>query len=258
MSAWVNALLARINYSEKGPVSFSELPGLMQQFARHIPFENIDVIEQKDIPINLSYLKHKVTQQGRGGLCYELNPLFYQLLREVGFDVQMIRATINSSKKTLLHTHISTVLFYEGRSYLVEVGFGANQPLQPVPFTGEVVQATSGEYCIRREEAMDMYTLEKYNNGVLEISYSFDLKLIGDKEINEAKYKVTTDPDSPFNQSLLLTLTTPDGHRTLTESTFTVVSRGRKRKETIDAKRGSELMKTVFGVPVENYSVFFR
>lgn len=255
MQTWLRALLERIDYRGEFPPVFSTLPTLMQQFARHLPFENIDVIQQKNPSIDAAFLKRKLIDNGRGGLCYELNPLFYHLLREFDFQVQMIRATINSSRNTMKHTHISTVLFHKEEPYLVEVGFGANQPFHPVPFTGEFVQAPSGEYCIRREEAADMYTFEKYENGVLDISYSFDLKPIGDKEINEAKDKVTTDPNSPFNQSLLVTLSTADGHMTLSESTFTVISQGEKQKETVDETRRKEVMETLFGIDTTYTSV---
>src|SRR5699024_8365038 len=144
-------------------------------------------------------------------------------LEDLGFCVHMVQATINSSKNTLQHTHIATVLEHQGNRYLVDVGFGANQALQPVPFTGEIISTVSGDYRVRQLSDKNNFVYEKFYGDLLGISYTFRLMPVHEREVNRAKELLTTRPESPFNKGLLMTKTTENGHKTLTDSTFTVI-----------------------------------
>lgn len=247
MSRFLEGFLKRINYKGKETITFADLPKLMAQFAYHIPFENTDIMNELDHDIDKAFLFHKMIEHHRGGLCYELNPLLYYVLEELGFNVQMIQATINK-KKTLQHTHISTVLFYEGNRYLVDVGFGANQALQPVPFTGEFVSAVGGTYRVRELPEEGQYVYERFNNHALEISYLFTMKEISETEVNRAKNLVTIHTESPFNKGLLLTITTPKGHQTLTDTSLTVVENGQKQKENVNETKKQQITQQLFGI----------
>ena len=119
MNQFCTGIFKRIKYNKPLPVTFYDIPNLMEQFAYHIPFENIDVMKEKNSQIDKQFLYTKIVGQERGGLCYELNPLFFYLLEELGFHVQMVQATIDSPKKTLMNTHIATVLTHQSNLYLI-------------------------------------------------------------------------------------------------------------------------------------------
>src|SRR5699024_4192128 len=124
----------------------------MFQFAKHVPFENIDIINRQDMEINVDNLKNKIIDQDRCGLCYELNPMFYYFLKEIGFDVQMVAATVIGSDPGLNKTHLAIVLMTAENKYLIDVGFGSHLPLQPIPFTGRFVSSVTGKYRVRKAE----------------------------------------------------------------------------------------------------------
>ncbi|MBJ3143753.1 arylamine N-acetyltransferase, partial [Salmonella enterica subsp. enterica serovar Derby] len=50
-------------------------------FAHTIPFENLDVIASNTNTITMENLQNKILSRSRGGLCYELNTLFYYFLK---------------------------------------------------------------------------------------------------------------------------------------------------------------------------------
>src|SRR5699024_11851152 len=101
-------LFRRIEYPKK-TVQFSDLSLLMKQFAYHLPFENVDIMMNRKTLLEYDALYHKMIHNKRGGLCYELNPLLFYTLQELGFDVQMIHATIIDRKSTRLNSsHVST------------------------------------------------------------------------------------------------------------------------------------------------------
>ena len=59
-----------------------------------IPFENLDIHNNVPIKLSIEKIFDKVVNQNRGGLCYELNGLFYELLNAIGFDVKIISARV--------------------------------------------------------------------------------------------------------------------------------------------------------------------
>src|SRR5699024_1102434 len=243
----LKALFQRIEYP-KQTVEFSDLPLLMKQFAYHLPFENLDIMTNKTTSLEYAALHEKLVENNRGGLCYELNSLFYYTLQELGFDVQMIHATIMAANNPLEHTHISTILEYEGCQYLMEVGFGANQPLQPVPFTGEFVKAPSGSYRIVTAKDTGKFLFEKHAAGQLAISYAFSLEETTDRILYQAKELTENHAASKFNKGVLLTLTIPEGHLTATDTTFTRVVNGEKEKEDIKENQLFSISRTFFGI----------
>src|SRR5690625_4521390 len=104
MTFFSEKFLQRIQYEEKDTISFEDLPTVMSQFAKHIPFENIDVMLNIDREMKAEQLYEKIIKQNRGGLCYELNPLFYYFLKNYGFQVYMISATVLGSRNPLQGT----------------------------------------------------------------------------------------------------------------------------------------------------------
>ena len=53
----------------------------------HIPYENRDMIRGIPTSLEEKALFHKIVEQGRGGLCFELNGCFGYLLRALGYRV---------------------------------------------------------------------------------------------------------------------------------------------------------------------------
>jgi len=64
----------------------------------HIPFENLDIHYNKHIKLNIDSIYQKIIENKRGGFCYELNSLFYELLISLEFNAKMISARVFDTK----------------------------------------------------------------------------------------------------------------------------------------------------------------
>ena len=87
----------RIKYEGLTDTTFEVLSKLQELHLMNVPFENLDI--QNHIKIDLDNLFNKIVVRKRGGFCYELNGLFYQLLKEIGFAAKMVSARVYTNKK---------------------------------------------------------------------------------------------------------------------------------------------------------------
>ncbi|MEH6889919.1 arylamine N-acetyltransferase [Bacillus sp. JJ864] len=252
MNTFLNDFFNRIQY-EKQDVTFEDICTLQSQFAKHIPFENMSIIQNENVHITFEDVKRKIIDNRRGGVCYELNPLFYYALKELGFDVHLIGGTVFSNEENwLIQTHFATILHHNGQRYLIDVGFGSHHALQPLPFTGETITSPTGIYRIQKKETtFGEYSFEKYQDGKLEIGYDFFLARIDETALQNAKQIITHHEKSPFNKSPLLTKRTDDGHITLTDKTYTVIKEKQKSKQTIDTQTFRALALREFGIAIQ-------
>ncbi|EGG13528.1 arylamine N-acetyltransferase family protein [Cavenderia fasciculata] len=128
----------------EGNVTFDDLPMIMSAFSTKIPYNNFHLLEnQQHHPrISKQDLIEKVLVQGTGGLSYHLNGLMYHFLKDSGFNVKLVTCKLKILKSWTKHlVHISVILIYEGKQYLIEVGTGSHVPQLPIPLYDTPKQA---------------------------------------------------------------------------------------------------------------------
>ncbi|MDF2679714.1 MAG: putative arylamine N-acetyltransferase [Brevibacillus sp.] len=243
---------------EDEAVTFATLGNVLERTSKAIPFENLCIIANKTGEITRENLLNKMLVKNEGGLCYELNSILYFFLLENDFDAALTRGIVykqaTQEYQSIGRTHVTILLIHEGRTYLVDTGFGGNLPLKPVPLTGETVTSSNGEFRVKEENSVHGdYVLEmklKYKDTEWRIGYAFDsTKLISDvTEFHEIQTIIGEHPDSPFNKSPLATKLTESGNVTLTNTSFTKWEDGVVSKEVIDEERYRELLREWFGL----------
>src|SRR5256885_12239222 len=90
----IEAYLQRIGYQGSLVPNEQTLRALQLAHLYAVPFENLDIGLQRPIVLDLDLIFDKVVNQRRGGFCYELNGLFGELLKSLGFGVQMLSAGV--------------------------------------------------------------------------------------------------------------------------------------------------------------------
>jgi len=118
--------LQRINYMGELKPSLQVLTKLQKTHLLHIPFENLDIISKIPIELNIEKLYNKIVINNRGGFCYELNGLFHQLLKIIGFKLKMVSARVYNKKKGYgaEFDHMVIITRIKKVDYLTDVGFG--------------------------------------------------------------------------------------------------------------------------------------
>src|SRR6516162_8977502 len=136
----VEAYLRRIEYHGPGSPSGQTLRDLHRQHLYTVPFENLDIALGVPIALDPDALFDKIVSRKRGGFCYELNSLFSELLKGLGFRVEMLSARVRSAdgrfSREFDHMLLKVML---DESWIADVGFG-DSSLDPVPMWPKAVQ----------------------------------------------------------------------------------------------------------------------
>jgi len=130
------AYFTRIGYSGPREATLAALTELHRRHVGTICFESIDVGLDIPIPTSVAGIQDKLVHRGRGGMCLEHNLLFAAVLETLGFTVHRHLGRVRRGNTTDVRFRSHTMLTAEaeGRTYLVDVGFGDAGPLHPVPF----------------------------------------------------------------------------------------------------------------------------
>lgn len=121
----VKQYLKRLKYLEETNVDQTTLTSLHRHHVLSIPFENLDIHLKRPINLDVPSIYQKVVLDKRGGFCYELNFLFYNLLKKLGFDCWIVSSRIYGDREILGpdFDHMSIIVALQDR-WLVDVGYG--------------------------------------------------------------------------------------------------------------------------------------
>jgi N-hydroxyarylamine O-acetyltransferase len=217
----LEAYLRRIGYSGGLQPVPAVLEALHLAHATHIPFENLDILLGRPIRLDLASLQAKLVAGGRGGYCFEQNLLFSSVLQRLGFAVARYSArVIYPSGRAVPRTHIVLLVDVEGASWLVDVGFGLEGLLRPVPF-GDGAEARQFGWTYRVVEANEEWTLQSLRNGAWKDLYSFLLAPQLPVDFEPANHYSSTHPDSRFVRTLTVQLPTPEVRSMLRNREYT-------------------------------------
>lgn len=260
MSQLKESFFSRLDIEPKKIVKFEDLPSILSSFAKSVPFENIDVIYKDHKEISKENLQKKLLDNNRGGLCYEINPILYYFLKDCGFNVHLVSATIydhSSESWALDNTHVAILLTYNHMMYLIDSGFASFLPLSPVPFTGEVVQSKIRDYRVRKlltekgSYVFEMKEKDTIKNKEWKLGYAFKLKEISETELNEMQETIIENKKSPFNKAPLAVKLVENGHITLTKEKFIQIKNGKKTKEVINQDRYIKILNEEFNISIK-------
>src|SRR5688500_13068678 len=95
----VYAYLERVGLNRRDlSLNAASLSRLQRSHLLAVPFENLDIHWNQPISVDLGRFYKKIVEQKRGGFCYELNGLFNELLRSLGFTTRLISARVFNGK----------------------------------------------------------------------------------------------------------------------------------------------------------------
>ena len=204
-----------------------------------VPFENLDIHLGTPIQLDEEYLFEKIITQRRGGFCYELNGLFAWMLRELGFQVDLLSAEVfEDGVFSPEYDHLTLLVKLE-EDWLVDVGFGDSfvRPLKLFE-SGEQVQNGTA---YRIEKSANYRVLSQQDeSGTWEHTYRFNLE---PRELSDymGRYRYhQTSPRSHFTQKRLCTRLTDEGRITLRDRRL-IETKNLERSESQIADEGAYL-----------------
>lgn len=223
---------------------------LQRQHLLTISFENLDIYWQRSITLDVNNFYQKVIENKRGGFCYELNGLFYELLNKLGFKCKMISARVNNGKGGFgeEYDHLVILVEVEGREFLTDVGFG-DFIAEPIQFILEIEQEDSnGTFSIRKFDNEYFEVVKKDENNEWQSEYIFkDLE----RDLSEFSGMCSfhQSSESHFSKGAVCSLMTENGRKTLTDKKFIQNVNGNKNEIEVNSdKQFLDILEKEFGI----------
>jgi N-hydroxyarylamine O-acetyltransferase len=232
------------------PVNAENLKFLQKQHLLNIPFENLDIHWKRPILLDTEAFYGKIIGEKRGGFCYELNGLFNELLRNLGFQTRLVSARVSDGKGGFSneYDHLAIIVKIGESEYLADVGFGA--------FSAEALRVVTN---LEQRDETGVFVVKPFEDGYLEVAKKDDdawrseyiFKPLG-RDLTEFAEMCNfhqTSPESHFTRGKVCSLMLENGRKTLTDKKFIETRNGEKRETEItsDDKFNAQLARE-FGI----------
>jgi N-hydroxyarylamine O-acetyltransferase len=247
------AYVERIGYRGDLAPTAETLRALHLAHQRAVPFENLDIHLGRPIVLDEELLFDKIVRRRRGGFCYELNGLFAELLRQLGFDVTLLAAQFPAEDRTVNPELDHLVLLVRAadveQPLLADVGGGRGSFAYPLlAQTSEIQEqpiAGAGFRLLPEGERCQLWRQEP--DGEWERSYAFTWQPRQLLDFAEACWFHQTSPESHFTQKRICTLLTETGRITLSEHRLITTVNGTRSEEELDDTAYAETLRAAFG-----------
>ena len=211
--------LKRIDFKATPRASPDCMFQLQKNHLLHVPFENLDILLHRPITLNANDWYKKIVENNRGGFCYELNGLFNEMLKAIGFKTHLISCRpFNASTQTFNEEfdHLAIITTIEKNQWLVDVGFG-NFSVVPLKIEDDIEQ-DDGRIIYRMVDFEHSHLVQsKTHTGNWKSEYLLSEKAY---DINDFALKCQyhqTSPQSHFTQNRVCSKLTATGRITLTD-----------------------------------------
>ncbi|MCR5665856.1 MAG: arylamine N-acetyltransferase [Eubacterium sp.] len=253
----VDLYLKRIGFDRTPGINLKDLEDLIRLHQMAITFEDIDVRCRK-IPVSLAVkdLFNKIIVGGRGGYCFELNCLFYSLLKALGFTVTPCMCKVLEEEGPhYIASHRGTIVHMNGSKYYCDIGFGGPVPPGPLKFENSTLQSIGPNRYQFIKCENSWWELVRINSKVEPVSMllvntePFDP--VDYLSMNMICYDHNTRHHNRFTDHLVLNIRTADGHASIEDDVFTLRVGEKTTRETIDDARAHELCRDVFHISAD-------
>lgn len=225
----VDAYLERIGFVGDVTPDLATLTALQAAHLRTVPFEALEVFAGRRVQADDDWAWNKIVDRRRGGWCFEANGAFALLLDALGFRVRRLGAAVLLGGPAVLIDHL--VLEVElDEAYLVEVGFGDQAPITPLPLAqAGPIESPGGIFEFL--SSPQGTTLAEHVDGIPEARYRFKRVAHALADFAAASDRLQDDRSMHWSTSPFATRLLDDGTRlTLTRGELKIV-RGRDEVE---------------------------
>ena len=231
--------------------TYEFLKALQQNHICSVPYENLDILNDKPIDLSEEALFEKIVVNHRGGYCFELNGAVAHLLSELGFATKCYFARFLKGEQEIpVRRHRVVVTECGGKRYVVEVGIGIEAPRAPLALEEETLQECSNGIFKFSRDAFLGWVLQEKVGEHWEPYYSFTEEEQLDIDFIQPSFYCEKHPASPFNKSPMAAIKTPNGRRAINDHDYKVFENGEliHIEENITDARLYEILKTYFGI----------
>jgi N-hydroxyarylamine O-acetyltransferase len=220
----LGAYFARVGYQGPCEPTLGVLRDLHRLHPAAIPFEAIDVLLGREIALDPATLQAKMIAGGRGGYCFEQNYLLRHVLRAIGFQVDglIARSLLGRPLEDVRpRTHMALRVRLQDEDWLADVGFSAVTLTAPIRLASFAPQDTLFEPVRLRPIGAEL-RYEVLIGDEWRPVYDLVPAPQLDIDLQMSNWFVSTHPNSPFRQALVVSRTTPQVRHLLNHNRLTV------------------------------------
>jgi N-hydroxyarylamine O-acetyltransferase len=208
----LDAYLDRIGVGGSVAPDLATLETIAFRHPASIPFENLNPLSGRPVPLDIPSLTQKLVLGGRGGWCFEHNILLGTALSAIGFRVDGLAARVQWNMPAGITTPRSHMVLHVdlgGRPYIVDAGFGGLTLTGPLRLEAGVEQQTPHER-FRLTAADGSFIVEAALAGDWRPLYRFDLQRQGLADYQVTNWYLSNHPQSRFVTGLIAARVQPD------------------------------------------------
>ena len=245
----VAAYARRIGYDGPLEPTLDILRAMQLAHFYHVPFENLDIHTGHRIEVDARVNFEKIVNRGRGGFCLELSGLFARVLRQIGFQVDVLGGRVLNSGRLGMPLSHMTLLVHLDEPYLADVGFGGSIAA-PLRLLDRDPQHHEGRKYIIDHDG-DHWLLSLWDVDGRQATYVFTLQPRDFREFDAVCHWLQTSPESIFTSGPFASRAAPGGRITLTAGKF-IETQGENRSERMVESRDEQfaLFRDRFGIVV--------
>lgn len=212
----IERFLKRIGITSLPDSPHSRLREIHRAMTQSVPFENLAILEGREIDLAPTALFVKVVEQRRGGYCFELNALLAEIFESLGYKVERLLGRVwSSGAPSPPLTHMALRVMVDNQYYLCDAGFGGGTLRDPLPWhLHEAVNQTPDSYRLEETDNQEVM-LSRFTGSSWKNLYSVLLCPVQPQDFIPANHYTSTHPDSFFTQAPVAALTTAEGRITL-------------------------------------------
>ena len=208
----LDAYFDRIGFDGSSTPDLRTLETIAYRHPAAIPFENLNPLSGRPVPLDVGSLQQKMVRDGRGGWCFEHNLLLGTALAAAGFRVEGLAARVLWNVAAGVETPRSHMVLHielDGQPYIVDAGFGGLTLTGPLRLQATVEQQTPHER-FRLMPAGDCFVVEAEIGGEWRALYRFDLHRQALADYQVTNWYLSNHPQSHFVTGLMAARVQPD------------------------------------------------
>ena len=240
--------LKRIKLAKTPEPTLEFVAEMMQQHTFTIPFENLDVQAGNIVSLVPEEIVDKIVHQNRGGYCYEVNGILAMALQKLGISCYFTAAHSMTYGVRRPRTHLVIIAKIEGKTYLLDTGFGSNGIRLPMDLSQtnqEIMQDGQAYKLEKKGSDFNLYTLVQ---EAWLPQYSFKKQAYEYIEFSLANYYNSTHPNSIFVKAPLIVLFTPEGKKVLTGNVIKHYVNGEMTEKVFNTTEYAGILKEEFNL----------
>ena len=253
----IDLYLERIDYHGDRRPNLDNLKELMWKNLMHIPYGNLDFYQDQNCPsLAIPDIFEKIIINHGCGGCFEINLLFFALLKSMGYDLfPVIVKCLFGSSDPVVPTHCAAIVTIDDKRYYVDVGLGLPSPVVPVALDGDsdwqpaVISPNYYSYKMYKEGNNILF--EGWNGSKRMSMVSFVLQPVELVDLIPLNYYACMAETSPVTQGIIVETFRDKGTASVLKNRLTISSDDKVEKRLLENDDDFKtVLWEVFGIKV--------